>query len=266
MPLMSSCSRVAARRSRQSAFVERARAFKSTNRQLARVVARRRVAGRPRAHLIHRAHRARLPARRRAPSRRARPASRRALTSRRVVTRARADDFAAPRDAGADAARRVARAASARRRAREPAPAGRTHEDAMRRVPGRGDAAVPDVQRHRRDGMDDRREHAAVRQERVRAGDDGRRGSGSGRRRRGRGRASGATRGRRRRRGGLGARGASGINFCSFGARIGDEYLASGVILNQRINQSVVCAREAGGEETGPETRDLYMEMSMSGK
>ena len=61
------------------------------------------------------------------------------------------------------------------------------------------------------------------------------------------------------------AGGATGTSFCCFGARIGDEYLASGVILNQRINRSVVCAREAGGE-TGPETRDLYMEMSMSGK
>jgi len=171
MPLMSSCFARVDRVSRRSSSAPRVQIYESTARARRRASSRRRAPSRaPYPPCTSRA----TPPRRRAPSRRARPASRRALTSRRVVTRARADDFAAPRDAGADAARRVARAASARRRAREPAPAGRTHEDAMRRVPGRGDAAVPDVQRHRRDGMDDRREHAAVRQERVRAGDDGR--------------------------------------------------------------------------------------------
>lgn len=175
MPFMSSCARVAVRVdrvSRRSSSARRVQIYESTARARHRASPRRRASSRaPYPPCTSRA----TPPRRRAPSRRARPASRRALTSRRVVTRARADDFAAPRDAGADAARRVARAASARRRAREPAPAGRTHEDAMRRVPGRGDAAVPDVQRHRTHGLDDRREHAAVRAARVRAGDDGRR-------------------------------------------------------------------------------------------
>ena len=174
MPFMSSCARVAVRVdrvSRRSSSARRVQIYESTARARHRASPRRRASSR--APYPPCTSRATLPRASRALAPRASDVAPRSDAAR-GVTRARADAFAARRDA--DAARRdAARGASRRRRAREPERAGRAHEDAVRRVSGRGDAAVPDVQRHRTHGLDDRREHAAVRAARVRAGDDGRR-------------------------------------------------------------------------------------------
>ena len=175
MPFMSSCARVAVRVdrvSRRSSSARRVQIYESTARARHRASPRRRAPSR--APYPPCTSRATLPRASRALAPRASDVAPRSDAAR-GVTRARADAFAARRDA--DAARRVASRAArrARRRAREPERAGRAHEDAVRRVSGRGDAAVPDVQRHRTHGLDDRREHAAVRAARVRAGDDGRR-------------------------------------------------------------------------------------------
>ena len=167
MPFMSSCARVAVRVdrvSRRSSSARRVQIYESTARARHRASPRRRASSR--APYPPCTSRATLPRASRALAPRASDVAPRSDAAR-GVTRARADAFAARRDA--------ARGASRRRRAREPERAGRAHEDAVRRVSGRGDAAVPDVQRHRTHGLDDRREHAAVRAARVRAGDDGRR-------------------------------------------------------------------------------------------
>ena len=169
MPFMSSCARVAVRVdrvSRRSSSARRVQIYESTARARHRASPRRRASSR--APYPPCTSRATLPRASRALAPRASDVAPRSDAAR-GVTRARADAFAARRDA--DAARRdAARGASRRRRAREPERAGRAHEDAVRRVSGRGDAAVPDVQRHRTHGLDDRREHAAVRA--VQRGDE----------------------------------------------------------------------------------------------